>query len=182
MPNCDIQQHDGVLRFSLNALSPESTPCYLNMLQKVPFTKVGSVQAKLLGENDAQGDYSIGVIEYKTTGFQPNTFWLAQCGIIQTPKDNKVELFFWLDNSYPTGQPEVYQTMPASANQWYTMRLELDPYGAGIWCFYNDKILASADPSRMDFLKSQIFSRHITAYWSANSNGTYQADDVYIKP
>lgn len=180
--HCDIQQQDGAAVFSLNALWADSTTCYLNMRQKVPFTEVGTVKASLLGKNNAQGDYSIGVIEYKTTGFAPNTVWLAQCGIIQTPKDHKVELFFWLNNSYPTGQAETYETMSASTDQWYKMRLELDPYGAGMWCFANDKEVGKVVPSNMDFLRSQIFSRHILSYWSANSNATYEADDVYLGP
>lgn len=180
--NCDIAQHDGAAFFSLHALRPEGSTCYLNMVQQVPFPRVGSFEARLFAEDGAQGDFSLAAVEYKTTGFQPNTVWLAQCGIIQTPKENKVELFFYINNSYPGGQPETYVTQPAAANQWYTMRLLLDQYGAGVWCFANDRELADFSPSRMDILKNQIFSRHLVGYWSPQSIGTYKADDVYVKP
>lgn len=179
--NCDIKQENGVATFSLNNLSANSTLCYLELPNYVQFDKVGSFAAKLLAKNDASGDRSLQILEFKTTGFTPDTDWIAQCGIIRTPNANQNELFLYVDNSFPNGQ-EIYKTLPATTEEFYNMRLELDPTTGLITCYANDNIVGSYTPTNLNTLKSQLFNRHFVGFWSPQSAGTYQVDDAIVQP
>ncbi|MBI3170495.1 MAG: hypothetical protein HYZ22_18590 [Chloroflexi bacterium] len=180
--NCDVIQEGGTAFFRLNELSPEPTLCYLHMPTRAEYSEVGSVESRLLTESEANGNYSIGIIEFKTNGFTTDTIWVAQCGIIQSPKENKIELFFYVNNSYPNGDPEIYKTIIANPDQWYKMRLMLDAYTGSVWCFENDRVLGSHAPTGIDILDSQLFSLHILGFWSADSSASFKADDVIVKP
>lgn len=180
--NCDVKQDDGVAIFQLNESSAESTLCFLRMPTKVPMSEIGGVDASLLAQNDASGDFSLITIEFQTIGFTADTIWIAQCGIIQKPLENNLELFFYVDNSYPNGENETYQTIEAIPNQWYNMRLEMDPDSGTLRCYVNDKVIGSHKPENVDFLKTQMFNRHITGFWSSESSSTFTADDVILKP
>ena len=179
--NCDIKQENGGAIFSINTMSADRTLCYLEMPDYVNFDEAGSVEASLLAKNDASGDMSLGIIEYKTAGFSPDTDWVAQCGIIQTPKENLIELFLYIDNSFPNGQ-ETYQSTAASNEEFYKMRLEIDPDTGAINCYANDKVIGTHSPTNIDLLKSQLFNRHFVGFWSPQSTGTFQIDSVVTQP
>lgn len=180
--NCDVKQENGAAVFRLNDLSSDKTLCYLDTHNDVKWNSIGSIEAKLLAENGASGDFSLGIVELKTSGFKPDTVWAAQCGIVQTPTENKVELFFYVNNSFPEGDPEISQSIAASANTPYKMRLEVDPGTGTIQCFANDKVLGSLTPSNIGLLKLQTFNRHVVGFWSPQSAGTYKVDDLLVKP
>jgi len=180
-PNCDVKQEDGTAIFKLNELSANRTLCYLELPKYVEFNKVGYIESKILAKNDASGDMSLGIIEFKTTGFTPDTDWVTQCGIIRTPKENKVELFLYVDNSFPNGQ-EIYQTITASTEEFYKMRLEMNPETGSIECYANDEIVGSHNPTNVNTLKTQLFNRHFVGFWSPQSKGTYQVDEVVALP
>jgi hypothetical protein len=179
--NCDVKQENGTAVFRLNDLSANRTLCYLELPKYVEYNRVGYIESKLLAKNGASGDMSLGIIEFKTTGFVPDTDWIAQCGIIQTPKENKVELFLYVDNSFPNGQ-ETYQTITASTEEFYKMRLEMNPDTGSIQCYANDKIVGSHNPTNANALKTQLFNRHFVGFWSPQSVGIYQVDDVVALP
>ena len=179
--NCEVIQQNETALFRLNELSENRTLCYLELPKYVEFNRVGYIESKLLAQNDGSGDMSLGIIEFKTTGFTPDTDWIAQCGIIQTPKENKVELFLYVDNSFPNGQ-ETYQTVTAATEEFYNMRLEMDPDTGAVQCYANDNIVGSHNPTNVDTLKTQLFNRHFVGFWSPQSAGTYQVDDVVALP
>lgn len=178
--NCDVKQDKGVVIFKLSKLSPENTLCYLNVPENVEMNKVGAMEAKILTKKGAAGDYSIGILEFVTNGFSADTIWITQCGIRQSSSENKVELFFNVDNSYPSSSPEIYQTTPALPDQWYKMRLEIIPETGTVLCYVNDKVLGSHKPTNVDTLKPQLFTRHILGFWSPQSNSIFQMDDVTL--
>lgn len=180
--NCDVSQQNGVAQFEKNEISGEDNLCFVRMPTKVAFAEVGQMDARLQAKNDADGEFSLTTIEFQTTGFSAETIWIAQCGIIQRPNEDETILFFYLDNSYPNGNPETYIELPAANNEWYKMRLEIDPDTGTTRCYANDKVIGSHRPSNVGVLKTQLFNRHITGFWAAQSTGSYIVDDVSLRP
>lgn len=180
--NCDISQEDGAAVFRLKALSAERTLCYLGIPNDVKLDKLGNIEASLLAENDASGDYSLGIFEFKTVGSRPDTVWIAQCGIIQTPNENKTEMFFYVNSSFPEGEPELYQTIAMTTGEWNKMRIETEPGTGTISCYANDRLLGSYTPSNLDVLNQQVFNRQFVGFWSPQSAGTFRLDDVVVQP
>ncbi len=178
--NCDVKQSNGMALFQINELSNENTLCFIRMPDKVMLSEIGQVEAMLQANNDASGDFSLTTIEFQSTGFSSDTIWIAQCGIIQKANENRIVLFFNLDNSYPNGNPEAYTEIPATSTQWYKMRLEVDPDSGTVRCYANEKVIGSHHPSNVDVLKTQLFNRHITGFWSPQSKGSYLVDDVTL--
>jgi hypothetical protein len=178
--NCDVKQSNGTALFQINELSDENTLCFIRMPNKVKLSEVGQMEAMLQANNNARGDFSLTTIEFQSTGFSPDTIWIAQCGIIQKANENRTVLFFNLDNSYPNGNPETYSEIPATNEEWYKIRLEIDPDSGTTRCYVNEKVIGSHYPSNVDTLKTQLFNRHITGFWSPQSEGSYLADDVIL--
>ena len=181
-PNCDVKQEENAAVFRLNQLSTVDTLCLLRMPNRVSMNEVGGVDARLLAKNNADGDFSIVTLEFQTIGFTENTIWVADCGIRQDPLENKVELYLYVNGSHPDGEAETFQTIEAASDQWYNMRLEMDPDTGTLRCYANDKVIASHRPQNVEFLITQMFNRHITAFWSPNSTSTFMADDVVLQP
>ena len=73
---------------------------------------------------------------------------------------------------------------PANVDQWYTVRMEVDPLTAQ-FCFYQDGALLGCHiPADADALKAAAsFTARIGA-WNGEANpiGTHYFDDVYLTP
>ena len=108
------------------------------------------------------------------------TTWIAQCGILQVPNENRFELFFNVHSTYPEGDPEYWESVPASVEHWYKMRLEIVPDTVEIRCYTDDGLIGSYRPNNTDVLRTRSFDRHLLGYWTTQSQATYYADDVRL--
>jgi hypothetical protein len=181
---CDVRQRDGVAIFSANSPSPSNIVCVISADElQVPLEEVGSMEAGLYATSGAKGDYSIGIIEFSSGTFEEGTTtWIAQCGILQVPKENRVELFFNVHSTYPEGDSEYWESVPASVEHWYKMRLEIIPDTVELRCYADDGLIGSYHPTNADVLRKENFDRHLVGFWTTGSQATYYADDVRFSP
>lgn len=178
---CDIKKRNGQAVFSSNNLSGSSAVVCTISAGEIPFEKVGPMEAELSTAGGAKGDYSIGVIEFSQGTFEPETTtWIGQCGIKQVAKDNVVELFLIVDSNFPEGDAEFFQTVPASVEEPYDMRLEINSSTAEIHCYANDKVVGKYKLKNIATLSKGMIDRKLVAYWSAQSQVIFYADNVKI--
>ncbi len=179
---CDVELKDGQAVFSANNSGSSSTVCVLSA-GEVALGEAGSMEAKLSTTDEAEGDFSIGIIEFSNGTFGEGTqTWIAQCGLRHTQEENPIELFFNVHSIYPDGEPDIYKTAPASADRWYKMRLEIDPDFEEVRCYANDKFIGTYNPPDKTSLTQDKFDRHILGFWTPGAQATFFADDVRMLP
>jgi hypothetical protein len=178
---CDLKKKNGQAVFSSNNMSSSSAVVCTISAGDVPFEKVSSMEAELSTAGGAKGDYSIGAIEFSQGTFEPGTTtWIGQCGVKQVAKDNVVELFLIVDSNFPEGDAEFFQTVPASVEQSYDMRLEINHSAAELRCYADDKLVGKYKLKDIAILSKGMINRQLVGYWSAQSQAIFYADNVKI--
>jgi hypothetical protein len=179
---CSVTQQDGLALFTNNGVNELGILC-LVAAEKMLFEEVGSMEANISAKNGATGDFSIGIIEFSQGSFEEGSVnWIFQCGIKQDPNANNVELFFYVNSTYPEGEGEFYSSIPARAEKVYNLRLEILPENDKIICYYDGKNLGEYQDEKISELHRKNILRKLLSFWSANSQATYYMDNAELLP
>ena len=177
--DCDVQLTNRQARFSSTGLNSSNTLCLINA-EPTFFEDTGIAEARIKTSSGATGDYSIGIIEFsKGTFDEGSQNWIIQCGILQIPNNqNQIETFFNVHSTYPQGEPEIYKSVSALPEHWYTVKLEIIPETNRIVCYVDNQVIGTYEGSNLADLHQEKLNRHVLGFWSPYSQATFLVDDV----
>ena len=180
---CVVKQTGGVVELRATGLNQSNALCLVDA-EETTFENTGATEARIKTSGGASGDYSIGIIEFSNGTFDEGSQnWIIQCGILQIPNNNnQVEVFFNVHSTYPQGEPEIYKSIPASIDHWYSVKLEIDPNEDKISCYADKQLIGTYTGSNITELHKKKLRRHILGFWSPYSQATFFVDDVKFSP
>jgi len=175
----DMGQADGAMVLTSHDAPAErdtvlvaSSPLYR------PLARVQRFQGRLKISPDTNGWRAKIQIVADDIG-QAGRSWWASCGLSKYGPDAYLDCGIASSTGWEWGEGG-----PAKVDQWYTVRMEVDPLTAQ-FCFYQDGALLGCHiPADADALKAATsFTARIGAWnGEANPTGTHYFDDVYLTP
>lgn len=180
---CDVAQQDGIMIYK-NALSENWNSCrlYENSSQ-VSINALEMFEARMRIDDDFNGvGYVVHGVQYATNAFKGG-YWAAFCGLKASDSVRPYATFdIWTTANTGSYESEIYETIPAEYNRWYTLRLMLDSNTMTIKCFADDKLVGSTIPNEENVLRELSFERYLDMGRSPNSFVTSYVDDVRFLP
>ena len=179
-PECIIQLADGKARFS-NEISNDTLICLLSSLgsSKIPFEDLSYAEVDIFAVGDSYGPRSNQMIDFFTEDVEGG-YWFAQCGL--TFENNEYRTFFNIANWGRDQESEASQSIDASKETWYRLRMEVDPQTVTFRCFVDDLLIGIHVPSDADQLRKANFNRSLISYREPNSFGTFLVDNAEFGP
>lgn len=178
---CQVAQQNGVMVFA-NTASADYINCIIvaRILGLVSFENLNVIQANIKVPSQFENSEKIEqVVRFTTTDF-PNGEWWAACGLVAESNEVKFTFNVFLDDYAKTGEhPEFLQTLKASYDTWYTMRLEIGTDKA-IRCYANNDLVGELRSQYEIELQKAHYELDLIGYRTPNAVGTTLVDDVQI--
>lgn len=178
---CTVQQQNGQVVFNSTGGNTATSVCLISA-GIMPFEKAGSMEASFRIASGGTNISSVGIEFSNGTFAEGSQNWIIQCGILQTDSQNQVELYFNVNSTYPQGEPEIFKSMPALAERWYRMKLEIIPEEDKVICFADGEIVGTYEGDKLTELHQLNLDRKLLGYWSTSSLLEFYADDVNLLP
>lgn len=176
---CRVSQQDNVLVFQNETPGPEGIGCFfiVNQERPIAFADLGSFQSKIKIASNREGNGYINQgLEFSTEN-SPKGFWAVFCGL-NASSSGDAHLEFSVRSA--DSNREIFQEFPASFDQWYDAKLELDPNTMEIRCLIDGRSIGSIVSKDTSELKDSLFDRYLNMWRSQNTIATSYADDVKI--
>ncbi len=140
---------------------------------------LGALEAKLMIDDDHQGGAVTQEIDFFTYDL-PGDLWWSYCGILADHGD--VSVFFRLENPGGKKPADLQKSIPAKYNQWYVLRMEVDPQTMTFSCQVDGITIGSVIPKDAETLRNAQFERLTEGVRYPGASATSYVDYIRILP
>ncbi len=174
-PECIVERADGAGIFS-NQSSEEFMVCTTVANRgQVSLDSFGFMEADFYIAEDASGNSANLEMEMFTGDIEGN--WLAACGLQSTGTYHSA--FMYIEQQEEI-EPEYWEDVEISAQEWHRIRLEADPITAEISCYVDDRLIGRHLPKQADLLQEANFAYELVSWYEPGVTGTLWVDNVQI--
>lgn len=174
---CDVKQENGQITFK-NISAQEGFDCrlYLTHPQLVSANDLQLLEAQIMIDEDYEGEYLIQGIAFDTTTSE-GVYWTSFCGLAAMSGSLKFGTHIWSEEG-----DEIQKWFTAEPNEWYTVRLELDPKTLETRCLVDDQLVGSVISKYSSEFKDLTFERYVNMHRGKDAVATSYVDNVRVLP
>jgi hypothetical protein len=170
---CEVEQQEGILRFSCT--EPDGSGLNALDYTEVPFGELGFIETRLRLDDEIQTNNGAVIVKLYTS----LDSW-AECGLVGGVESDAVHSYCGV---YTGGDVEYEVAGPlANYDTWRLVRLELNPETAAITFFVDGQRIGAYTPSEVEALKQAELTVELHIYFEEGTLITGYFDEVWIGP